>query len=318
MINNLQALRAFAALSVVLFHTFGQTAKHAGGDSLLADFFGGWGNNGVDIFFVISGFIMVYIQHSNPKGALDFLTNRAKKIVPLYWSVTLLFAALLLLLPAAFNTAVFDFRHTWTSLLFVSRLNGYVFPIVDLGWTLEYEMFFYLLFGLSLALPRLSTLAVVPLILLGCVLLSDINLIVLEFAFGMLAGWLFVQRRLQAWGWPLLLGGCAAMLVSLFFDIEAVPRVLRFGVPAFFIVLGACYVPQTGNRMLIMVGSASYSIYLLHALALPVFYKALKLARVPLHTTEADLISLGAVLFSAAVGILAYQLYEKPVARLLR
>jgi exopolysaccharide production protein ExoZ len=108
------------------------------------------------------------------------------------------------------------------------------------------------------------------------------------------------------------------MLASLFFDLEALPRVLRFGVPAFCIVLGACYIPQTSNRLLVLIGSSSYSIYLFHSLTLPVFYKALKFGQVPVNVVGADLITVAGVLFSVIVGILIYQLYEKPIARILR
>lgn len=317
MINNIQALRAFAALSVVLLHIFGHTAQHAGDGSVIADFFENWGNCGVDVFFVISGFIMVYMQHKNPKSAAEFIKNRAKKIIPLYWSVSLVFVLLLVLLPSAFRHATFDWKHSLTSFLFVSRAFGFNFPILDPGWTLEYEMFFYILFGLSLSIKKISTMLSVPFILLAGVLFTDLNPIVLEFAFGMLAGLFYVKGWLKRHGPLLFLIGATAILSTLLYPVE-MTRVLRFGVPAFFLVIGCCYMPQIQNKPLILIGSASYSIYIIQTITLPVFYKIIAFANVPILTLGPDVITAACMIFTTLVGILVYQFYEKPVERILK
>lgn len=317
MINNLQILRAFAALNVVLFHTFGHTARHSGKDSELADFFGSWGNCGVDVFFVISGFIMVFIQHNTPKDPVEFIKDRATRIIPLYWSVSLFFVMLLIFMPSSFAHALFDWQHALTSFLFVSRISGFAFPVLDPGWTLEYEMFFYILFGLSLSIKKISSLITVPFVLLGCVLFVDLNVIVLEFAFGMFAGFLYIKGWLKKWGWPLFVSGCVSMLSSLFVDIE-LARVLRFGVPAFFVTLGCCYLPQMNNKLLILIGSASYSIYIVHTLTLPMFFKVFKFTKIPAADVAADVLTVLCVLFSACVGILVYLIYENPLAKLIK
>lgn len=316
MINNIQALRAFAALNVVLFHTFGQTARVVPG-SHLAAFFGNWGNCGVDIFFVISGFIMIYTQDKSPKNSVDFITNRAKKIIPLYWSVSLFFVALLIAAPAQFNHGVFNWKHTITSLLFLSRTSGYDFPVLDPGWTLEYEMFFYILFGLSISIKKIHSFFTVSLILLASTIFFNLNSIVLEFAFGMLIGLFFLRGWFKQYGLAIFLLGCAGMLLSLFFDIELV-RVVKFGLPATFIVLGACYLPQTKNAFLIQIGSASYSIYITHAITLPAFYKIIKLSTIPATRIAPDVITLACLICATGVGIVVYWYYEKPIAKILR
>ena len=84
MIMNLQLLRAFAALNVVVLHTIG-TADSYGYETNLISYLEGWGANGVDIFFVISGFVMLYTQLDNKKTVKDFLILRAIRIIPIYW-----------------------------------------------------------------------------------------------------------------------------------------------------------------------------------------------------------------------------------------
>jgi len=111
MINNIQALRAFAVLNVVLFHALDMSNSY-GYDFELFRILTRWGQNGVDIFFVISGFIMVYIQSQNQKSALGFIENRIKRIVPLYWSLTAIFVLLLYFIPSVFRQASFDIEHS--------------------------------------------------------------------------------------------------------------------------------------------------------------------------------------------------------------
>ena len=100
-IKNIQVLRAFAALSVLFLHTvyavndynFFQLTKN----------FSSWGDFGVDIFFIISGFIMIYIKRSQ-KNALYFLKKRISRILPLYWFFNILYLFLFILFPTSFRT----------------------------------------------------------------------------------------------------------------------------------------------------------------------------------------------------------------------
>lgn len=101
-INNLQALRAFAALNVIFYHIIG-TSPSYNFQLKTFDFLTGWGANGVDIFFVISGFVMVYIQKNKPRTPKAFLTDRFFRIVPMYWLLTAVIALLLIFLPTSFR-----------------------------------------------------------------------------------------------------------------------------------------------------------------------------------------------------------------------
>jgi len=148
-LDTLQYLRAFAALAVVYSHTAMQVESYAPALPQLGSF-------GVDIFFVISGFIMVYIARPNDTP-VRFLVNRIRRVVPLYWFFTLLLAVILLIAPYLFNSAALDGPTLLQSLFFWPAFSlaspSHVWPLLAPGWSLNYEMFFYVLFALSLWLP---------------------------------------------------------------------------------------------------------------------------------------------------------------------
>jgi exopolysaccharide production protein ExoZ len=154
-IRNVQVLRAVAALLVVFIHL----------DTLLASLglpvFGG---GGVDVFFVISGFIMVYTTSLRDTGPWSFFADRIARIVPLYWSLTLALIVLNFVAPALLHSQA-TWRELIESLVFVpfEKPNGLIAPVLYVGWTLNYEMFFYLLFagGLLLHNRRLGVATVV-------------------------------------------------------------------------------------------------------------------------------------------------------------
>ena len=148
MISNIQILRAIAAILVVAFHTVLAAKSY----NLPTEFFYKvdiWGAAGVDIFFIISGFIMVYIQINKKKKPLDFLKDRIERIVPLYWFLTLFIAALLIVFPQAFRELSLSANHLINSLFFINYFNGDDHPLLYVGWTLEYEMLFYIVYYLS-------------------------------------------------------------------------------------------------------------------------------------------------------------------------
>lgn len=127
MISNIQILRAIAAILVVAFHAV-PTAKSY---QLSTDFFykiDVWGSAGVDIFFVISGFIMIYIQNKKNKTPAEFMKDRIERIAPLYWFLTLSFSFLLFIFPSAFNVWAFDFKTLINSLFFINYLTSGNYP----------------------------------------------------------------------------------------------------------------------------------------------------------------------------------------------
>tara|TARA_R110002020_G_scaffold87764_8_gene216077 strand:- start:3596 stop:4663 length:1068 start_codon:yes stop_codon:yes gene_type:complete len=141
----IQYLRGLAAMLVLASHAllYPLIGEHLGYGRL------GW--LGVILFFVISGFIMVVVTGETAFSARDFLRRRFIRVVPMYWLATLLAAALALMAPQVFKTTVYDGTELVLSLLFIPFYNAAsqgLHPLYKLGWTLNYEMFFYLSFAL--------------------------------------------------------------------------------------------------------------------------------------------------------------------------
>lgn len=154
-IGAIQSLRAVAAWLVVLHHVH----------QVFFDFavasFPGWiaaakGSVGVELFFVISGFVMVVSTHGKPMTAGGFLLRRFARIAPAYWLATAVFAVVLLAFPALIRDPFrLDREHVLLSVLFLSSFSSeHFFPVLTVGWSLNFEMFFYLLLACGIALAR--------------------------------------------------------------------------------------------------------------------------------------------------------------------
>lgn len=318
-VTNLQVLRAGAAVLVVLYHAVLAGAERGAAPPLLTAP-GLWGALGVDVFFVLSGFIMVYIQDRNPRKPLAFLANRVVRIVPTYWLLTSVMLALVLGWPDLFGRMTFDPWRAVTSYLFVTGPLFHGAPYLDIGWTLEYEILFYSLFALSLLLPgpRCQRAGLAAAIL-GAVLVFGLPLIVVEFLMGVGAGLMYLYRRPDPlWGWVLLVAGLAGLAATLVLpptdDLAA--RALYWGGPAGLLVLGAALIPQTTARLPVFLGDASYSLYLIQAFTIPAFYKGAD--RLGLLGLPADAVALVAVAATVGAAALFYRLVEAPVQRVWR
>lgn len=280
-LHNIQALRALAAFMVVCVH-LQVLATMAGGPANLTDA----GNAGVDLFFVISGFIMVFTTGRKPQGPLPFLGSRLRRIAPLYWIVTLAVFAVARLAPSLIQNTPSDPGRLAASLLFLPapRLDGTLRPVVFVGWTLNFEMAFYVLFAFGLLAPRsrLGVLATAGVLVLAVawgwiakpaspVLGFYTTPMIIEFGLGMLLGvaWPHLKAP-KAAAWPLAGAALAAFGVML-----AAPwlwpgseRLFAFGLPATVIVAAALALERQGRAVrwpwLMALGAASYAIYLSH------------------------------------------------------
>src|SRR6185295_2076908 len=178
-------------------------ATRLGSHNPLPDFSAGAA--GVDLFFVISGFIMVYASDelfARARAPSFFLTRRLARIVPLYWAATA--AALVCLVVFRYANALDQL--TWqtlvASLLFVPwpRPDGMMLPVHMLGWTLNYEMFFYVVFAVALTLTRRNAVVAVTALFLVLVI----------------AGRLFaLPQPLAFWCDPVILEFCFGMMIAL-------------------------------------------------------------------------------------------------------
>jgi peptidoglycan/LPS O-acetylase OafA/YrhL len=290
-----QGLRAIAAFAVALLH-ISNDAIVAGRDP--AGWLAGltkampWAA-GVDIFFVISGFVIVHASanlFAQPGGATSFLRRRLTRIVPLYWALTTLFLAMELFQRSAVHGEMGPPGLFLASYLFIpwARPDGLVQPALGLGWTLNYEMFFYLVLTPFLLLPRAwavagSAAALCLLVAFGQIFGFDsvclsfwAEPLVLEFVLGMGIA-LAVARGLAFPGW-LRLAMVASVVVWLHgqTETEGAWRVIALGLPGALLVTAAVSgrsVERIGPAMraLIRLGDASYAMYLFHPFVMRAF-----------------------------------------------
>ena len=308
---NVQVLRAFAALNVAGVHILEQAAKYDQDVALFA-FLQNWGDSGVDLFFVISGFIMVYIQRRRPSGPGRFLDHRIYRVVPLYWTLTLLYVGLWLTVPGLFGHAAIDVPRLLRSLSFTTLFVEGAFPVLYLGWILEYEMIFYLAFTLAIFAGdvRHAVLVCSGLIIAGFLWLP-LEAVVCEFLFGAGLGLVYDRPWPRRRGAMLLAVGAVALLATLVDPWHALEhRWFFWGIPALLLVAGAVTVPQLRHRGLHFLGDASYSLYLIQVFTISAYYKLAVALPVDLPN---DVDAVLCMAFTIVAGIGTYLVAEKPL-----
>ena len=332
-----QILRALAALMVVAHHAMIMLAErnHLPVPNWIA------GSSGVDIFFVISGFVMTISSAPLRRAthpARTFLARRLERVVPMYWLVTTLKVCVLLLAPALAMNGLGGWPHIAWSYLFLPSLSpeGRFEPVVVVGWTLNFEMAFYLLFAGALGL-RWRPIAVLGPVLIALPLLYllppqrsaiwlaplpyelffYISSLLWEFLFGMVLGLGVRYLRRLGWGWGLFLV-LAALCPLWGWNAPGLSywRGLMWGLPAMAVVAGAVILEARWGahspRWALELGDASYSIYLVHTFTLPAV--GLCLAMWPHRWPgEIPIALLVTVVLSALSGELLYRAVERPI-----
>ena len=280
-ILTIQYLRAVAALLVVAAHALLHPITYV--DATYRRL----GSFGVLLFFVISGFIMVYNTGKGPFDGRQFLRRRIERVVPLYWLVTIGVVLIALVAPAFLKNTTFSWAQLVQSLLFIpyARENGELVPLMKLGWTLNYEMFFYCLFAAAALLSverRVLIISVLfgALTLIGALIPFQAAIprfyteeLLLTFTVGMGIGLLFLHRSWlvntpqMAPVWAIL----AVLFMVLAFNAPPAqplgPRTdaLFTLASASLLGLGLCvekHIPV--SRVALTLGDASYAMYLTH------------------------------------------------------
>jgi exopolysaccharide production protein ExoZ len=339
-----QVLRALAALMVAMHHAQYDAAAVAAraGQPFTYSKLLPW-TAGVDIFFVISGFIMVYASadlFGRREGPRLFLGRRVARIVPLYWAVTTLFLLIALIVPSAINSAAPSVWQVVASYLFIptTGADGHVQPVYTLGWTLNYEMFFYVLFALAIVLQRAQAVVAVTVALLLFVVVRPFvaplsptlafwgDPIVLEFVFGMVLG--LMRTRGVSLPFAVRLMLAAAGLVLLHFDLVRpdaplpLPAIVAYGIPAALLVAAAAFhrdseTPWRFERPLAALGDASYALYLVHPFAIRVLRELVLALGVGALLGPWAFVGIALVL-AVAAALAVYRLFERPTTQALR
>lgn len=339
-LDDIQILRAVAAIAVLFFHVERELSR--GHPSLFTPLFvnSAWlGQAGVDIFFVISGFIMYFVHHrdfARPGMAPRFLLRRLVRVLPTYWLLTTLTVAGLALLPGLFNSRLIDWEWIVASYLFIPWQSpaGDISPPVGPGWTLNYEMYFYVVFATLLLFPRrMAILAITGFmlasVLLGLILQPDLPILrmmtsalLIEFQFGIWIACAFARGMTLGNYTRIALGGAAlavfAAAPALYTngDLATWWRLPFFGLPA--AALMAVVVLRPGlqaparalSRVFVALGDSSYALYLTHVFTLRIVDVMLTRLLPPLPVAvDFVLLFLAAVM----VGHLFFLLIERPL-----
>jgi peptidoglycan/LPS O-acetylase OafA/YrhL len=345
-IDSIQGLRATAALLVVVDHSMSIMISKGALLNIDSNFAWLFGGIGVKIFFLISGFIMTVTTHDEfaaPNASRHFLWKRLVRIAPMYWIATTLYAARLYLQGAPPHLVPLIF-----SFLFVPYRNelGTMQPVYGLGWTLNYEMFFYVLFGLALQFRILSGMSGVIASLIGLVLIVNSGIfvpapgfapsmlvfwgdpIVLFFAGGILIGALRVRlagsgRLLPIGIYTALAGALACILAYIVYMFAGLSANQSFNWeiaacagPVIFCGLAVDPIRNERLRPLLRaLGDASYSTYLTHGFLIGPgqrLWFAVFGPRCAAHFI------LTMIIFCSVVGLVSYRYIEKPLLNILR
>jgi exopolysaccharide production protein ExoZ len=289
-INSIQFLRGFAALAVVIHHTSGFVKRYFEPVVLFEDKFS-IGFAGVDLFFVISGFIIHFTSKNyinNPSKLNNYLQKRFIRVYPIYWIITTILFLSSWLIVQLLDRNIFSIGYPNTFFAYIQTyaLFPLHFAINPVTWTLSYEVFFYLCFALLIISKRLWVIPALFLIVSFYNIFINISGIVevklnyfnfifsgynFEFMFGFLIYQFYEKIKLSNLISVILL--LFSISIIAFFgysigDYDSYKRVLTFGFPSGLILLALLNLEQNGAisfpKFSIKLGDASYALYLIH------------------------------------------------------
>ncbi|MNX79339.1 O-acetyltransferase OatA [compost metagenome] len=337
-LETIQSLRGIACILVALYHLTGLTEKYLGSPFLFGSFYFGWA--GVELFFVLSGFIMFKIHSIHIKSYekwLNFIKKRVIRIYPIYLTLTILVLPIYLISNFGENTKR-SIPVIIKSLLLIPQEIG-VFPIITVGWSLSHEIFFYLIFSLSFLLPRNAfrttfiTWCIATIIyniaFKRFLIFSELNFIFspynLEFALGGFASAAAAKYHNKGSKF-LVFGGIIFIIIGILHNIDWIKTPitvtsLMFATASMLIIFGAASLDLSRQpqlpRPLIYLGDASYSIYLTHGIimniALVITHKLISVEGIFLN-----FISFIILILTLLGGCAVYQWVESPLLNTMR
>jgi peptidoglycan/LPS O-acetylase OafA/YrhL len=330
-------LRGIAALLVVLFHTQAAFSQRAGVHAFAGLFRSGF--RGVDLFFVLSGFIIAHVHAPDigrPRRLGNYLFNRVARIYPAVWILTLLAG---LVYAAGFGEAGKAAKlGTWSIVASALLLPQTGPPLVNVTWTLKYEVFFYLLFGSLIVKPALGVILLFlwQLSVLWMALFPPaagwgvggfyLRALCLEFGVGLACAWLLANPRWLRVAapapvqWSVLLAGVSTFTGGLVEDgrwaLSGVLCALGSGAT----IVGLILLEQSGRMAIpkacVMLGGASYAIYLVNFSVVTLLSILLTgaLRVIPLN----DFVFLAVAVVAVSAGVVFDRAVDQPVQRLLK
>lgn len=330
--NSIQCLRFIAALMVVFLHSTFYTNERLDPSIGLYNS----GANGVPLFFVISGFVMVLSSQnliSNNSGWKIFAIKRIVRIVPIYWIITSLKLLVMLVSINLVLHSQLDWGYILKSYFFIpayNKVDGRIEPLLGVGWTLNFEMFFYLIFTLSL-LFKFNSVWFAGLILAILSVLSIFKTpdwpavgfyaspIILDFLFGMIAGQLVLKGKQLSKNMSVLfiIAGLSILFLPLYKYFSFLNNVYSLGVTSFLVIYGCVSLERQVKifvpGFVLFFGTASYSLYLVHSIIAPLAPTLLK--RFGLMWPIASILI--SIILALIAGALSYFFLERPISNAL-
>lgn len=280
---SLQIVRALAAWTVV-FHHYVQLYTGTNTESVIGSFFWNRGSLGVDVFFVLSGFVMCMMVQTSKKGPAIFIIDRVFRIAPTYWFYTAVLVACIYFFPRGFHFYQFNVETLVKSALFLPSVNPSgigVFPVLTVGWTLNFEMFFYVVLACFMVLSRrwalLIFLVLFPLFPFAypegaplSVIARDHRLNEFWAGAALAAVWSGgLAIKVRDFPIPSLIVGLASLLWGVALLLGGSPLMFALSIVAFALVCEQ-HLPRESFlvRALAHLGDISYSTYLAHCIAI--------------------------------------------------
>ena len=335
--DSVQFMRFLASFLVVITHSGFYTFERLDGS------FEYWrrGASGVALFFVISGFVMIISSQkliANPFGWKIFAVRRLLRIVPIYWMATSAKVLAMILVAGQVLHSDFSLPYIIKSYFFIptyNPLDNRIEPLLGVGWTLVYEMFFYFLFTIAIALrsPPLKFVgAIIFLFFLGSffrdsfldmrnqpILYFLFDSIMLNFLFGMALGHL-CQKQIflgDAASALAIFIGLMSIVFNIFNFIFPTPSLIGIGLASFFVIWGCISLEQRHlikiPSLFVFLGGASYSTYLFHPLIVPIVPTLFK----KMGLISPYLSTVAGVVLALVVSSAIYMILERPFTNFL-
>lgn len=333
-IDSLQAIRAFAAIAVMLFH--GTQIINERIDYLFLDNIFMAGFSGVDVFFVLSGFIILYTSSTGNNNTTIFLKKRFIRIYPIYWIVTALLMAAFFISPSTEQS----YKGDITTILGSFALFPQSKYIVGVAWTLTYEVIFYLVFAVTyfrkpvfLFYAFIGWVSIIFIFYIFNIKTDFVlihvftNPIILNFTLGCLVAYSYKRYSKLSFSNWFFWGGLILFFLMwvIFYQLKTLDvsifsgdmaRVYLFGIPSAILIFGALYLPSAVPQLLVYLGDASYSLYLIHGTVLSSLIKVvikLNISSLFDNFSGATVLFIGTLIISC----LFYSAVERPLLKFL-